>query len=204
MRLEGFVLAGGASSRMGEDKWRLPLGGRTLLERSVSALRHVTDRVAVVGDIDPDEVGGLAVVRDESPSGSAGPAGRAAIVGLYTALKRSRSEWVAVLACDLPFVSGELFETLALLAGDEFEAVVPRQADGRMQPLCALYARGASLRAAEDLMRAGEWSLGGFARRLKTQVVDFEDVRDLPGSEFFFLNVNTPDDYAAAHRIAEA
>lgn len=47
MRLLGVVLAGGESARMGQDKARLELGGRTLLERSVAAIAPVVDAVKV-------------------------------------------------------------------------------------------------------------------------------------------------------------
>src|ERR1700730_18428557 len=47
--IEGFILAGGASSRMGTDKARLVLGGQTFIERIASALSAIASRVTIVG-----------------------------------------------------------------------------------------------------------------------------------------------------------
>ena len=63
--IEGFILAGGASSRMGEDKSRLRLGGRTFVERIADALRTVTARVRLVSSRPDAGSHGLPVLRDE-------------------------------------------------------------------------------------------------------------------------------------------
>src|SRR2546430_17389866 len=47
--LEGFILAGGASSRMGVDKSELVLGGQTFVERVATALSAVTNTITVCG-----------------------------------------------------------------------------------------------------------------------------------------------------------
>ncbi len=49
-QLSGFVLAGGKSTRMGQDKASLsPCNGRTLLEHALAALRGVCRDVAILG-----------------------------------------------------------------------------------------------------------------------------------------------------------
>src|SRR3954463_15431606 len=132
MEIEGFILAGGASSRMGEDKSRLTLGGRTFVEAAGRTLRAVTARVSIVSSRDGAETHGLPLVRDLR-------AGVGALGGLHAALASCRAEWAAVVACDLPFVTGELLARLASMCADDLDAVVPLQEDGRVQPLCALY-----------------------------------------------------------------
>src|SRR6476646_6937137 len=48
-QLSGFVLAGGKSTRMGQDKAAVNLNGRTLLEHALAALREVCRDVAILG-----------------------------------------------------------------------------------------------------------------------------------------------------------
>src|SRR5688572_1765395 len=147
--IEGFILAGGASSRMGEDKSQLRLEGRTFVERVAHALRPLTARVSVVSSR-PDASGfGLAVVPDIHQN-------RGALGGLHAALRNCAADWVAVVSCDLPFVTGELLLRLASFRVGGIEAVAPDQSDGRPQPLCALYETAACLAVAEDLIRDGE------------------------------------------------
>src|SRR3954470_539334 len=111
MSIEGFILAGGASSRMGEDKSLLRLGGRTFVESAADALRSVSTHVSIVSSRHEAEPHWLPLVRDLR-------AGMGALGGLHAALVSCRAEWAAVLACDLPFVTGELFKHLASMCAD--------------------------------------------------------------------------------------
>ena len=192
--VEGFILVGGASSRMGHDKARLTLGGRTFVERIRGALGALTPRVTLVGSAE------RCAAWPELPAVPDFYVEWGALGGLHAALAAVRSApWAAVVACDLPFVTGELFVRLASFR-ENFDAVVPVQADGRRQPLCALYrARPAGERAAE-LIAAGERRPRALLDRLRTRLVACEELGDLPGADLFFTNVNTPEDYAHARQ----
>jgi len=174
---------------MGADKSRLRLGGRTFVELAAGAFGALTDAVRVVGSRPDAEAHGLPVVRDVYE-------GLGAMGGLHAALASCRARWAAVVSCDLPFVSGELFARLASLRGEGDEAVAPVQDDGRPQPLCALYAAAPCLAAAEESIRSGELRPRTLLRGVRTRWVAFEELADLTGSRLFFANVNTPEDYA--------
>lgn len=191
--IEGFILAGGLSSRMGVDKSRLRLGRRTFVEIAAGALAAVSDRVSVVGSRAGVESHGLTVVRDVHE-------GLGALGGLHAALSACEARWAAVVPCDLPFVTGELFERLVSLRGDEVDAVAPVQEDGRPQPLCALYAPARCLAVAEQLIRAGELRPRALLRQVRTRWVQFVELSDLDGAQLFFENVNTPADFKAAQK----
>jgi molybdopterin-guanine dinucleotide biosynthesis protein A len=123
--------------------------------------------------------------------------GLGAMGGLHAALAACETPWAAVVSCDLPFVTAELFERLASLRGDDVDAVAPLQEDGRPQPLCALYA--ASCRGtAERLIRTGELRPRALLREVRTRWVPFAELSDLDGAQLFFNNVNTPADYEKA------
>lgn len=194
--VEGFVLAGGASSRMGADKAHLRLGGRTLVGRAADALGAVCRRVSVVSAKPDAAEFGLPVVADLFR-------GVGALGGLHAALAGASARWVAVLSCDLPFASGPLFERLASFRGPDFDAVAPRQPDGRPQPLCALYAQAPCLAAAEELLRAGELRPRVLLERVRTRWAEWDELKDLPGAARLFLNLNTPEDFAAAEKLQQ-
>lgn len=189
--IEGFILAGGLSSRMGADKSRLSLGGRTFVERAAGALRAVARSVSIVGTRPGVGTHGLAVVPDVYE-------GLGAMGGLHAALSACGTRWAAVVSCDLPFVNGELFTRLDALRGQDAEAVAPLQEDGRPQPLCALYEVGACRAAAEELIQGGELRPRALLQKVRTRWVAFEELSDLEGSRLFFSNVNTPEDYEKA------
>ncbi|MGE3465883.1 MAG: molybdenum cofactor guanylyltransferase [Pyrinomonadaceae bacterium] len=195
--LDGFILVGGASSRMGRTKAELQLGGVSFVDRAALALSAVTPAKAVL--IGGRETAGTisdAVYRDKD-----GNERRGSIVGLFTALKNSRAEWSAVLACDMPFVSGSLLSRVASVDRAGFDAIVPVQSDGRSQPLCALYRTAACLPMVRRMLTAGDWALREVLGKLNTRFIAFDEVADLPNADLFFLNVNTPEDLKRAQRL---
>lgn len=194
--VEGFILAGGASSRMGTDKATLRLSGLTFVERVAAALGSITDSLSVVSSAHAAGELSLPVVPDLF-------ARRGAIGGIHAALKSCRAPWAAIVSCDLPFVTGGLLARLSSLRGEAFDAVAPLQPDGRQQPLCALYSRDACLKVAEELILAGELRPRALLKRVRTRWVAFEELADLPGSDLFFRNVNTPEDYEQARLICQ-
>ncbi len=196
--VEGFILVGGQSSRMGSDKSQLVFGKQTAVEHIAAALRPLTSRVRLVGSRDQGDAPGLQNVPDTHECWGA-------LGGIQAALAACRPEWAVIAACDLPLVTTELLARLWLVAsqaeGEVFDAIVPIQPDGRPQPLCAFYRRESCLRAAKRLIAEGEHKPRALLTNVRTHWVDFGELSDLPGAEEFFLNVNTPSDYERAKDI---
>ena len=193
--VEGFILVGGQSSRMGSDKSQLVFGRQTGVDRIAAALWPLTARVRLVGSHLRAEAGGLENVPDTHERWGA-------LGGICAALGACQSEWAVVVACDLPLVSSDLFRRLCHLTQQSdpqtLDAIVPIQADERPQPLCAVYRRQTCSKAAERLIAEGEHKPRALLAKVRTRWVGFPELTDLPGSEHFFLNVNTPDDYERA------
>ena len=148
--VEGFILVGGASSRMGADKSRLLLNGKTTTSLITEALRGVTEKVSLIGSSADGSESSLRIIPDLHERW--GPLG-----GIEAALNACETEYCIVVACDLPFLTSELLTYLVQLrsgADSTFEAVVPLQSDGRPQPLCAVYQRVPCLIAAQEIHRA--------------------------------------------------
>lgn len=199
MNFESFILIGGRSSRMGREKFSLVLQGKTFLEISVETLKKFGNvSVSANGRGIPVAVNNLNIVEDIYQN-------RGALGGIHSSLISSESNWTIILACDYPFVSIELIELLTDLAETEreFDAFAPVQKDGQIQPLCAVYKTlNCSRILSEMLMDADEkYSVRDFLRRLRTRYVAFDEIALLPNSEYFFFNVNTPEDLLAADRI---
>ena len=172
----GFVLAGGRSRRMGEDKGRLLWHGQPLVVYQWRRLETLLPNSAVIGGAYRD----CAVPSLPDAFPSQGPLG-----AILTALAASPA--ALVLAVDMPLVSPE---TLAgLLRGSTADAVIPRPAGGRPQPLAALYRPSAQPKLAAAFARG--------TRRVVDAIEDLEvDWRDLPPGQF--RTMNTPGEYAEA------
>lgn len=177
--LAGVVLAGGRSSRMGQDKAVLRVGGRRLVDIAVAVLSTICVEVVVAAGnrVLPD----LAVAQI-SDSGAVGPVG-----GIVAGLEHAQTELVAVVAVDMPFADAALLVDLARRWTGQV-AVVPRTGE-QLQPLHAVYAR----QSAPDLaaaLQAGERSAARLVVDLGALVVDVDDDR-------FAHNLNVPADLRA-------
>jgi len=188
------VLAGGASVRMGRPKAELPYGAGTLLEFQTRRLADIFEEVLVVTKAPPlSPVGPARVVLDRSQQ-------HAAIHGLVRALEEA-ADRVFVLGVDLPGVPPALLRAIAQrsLATDA-PAVIPR-AEGRLQPLAAVWRRSV-LAAAVRRVQAGELSLHGLAEEAGAEIFEEPEWRAIDPSGAAFANLNTLEEYAAQRERA--
>jgi molybdopterin-guanine dinucleotide biosynthesis protein A len=185
----GFITAGGKSSRMGEDKAWLQLGGRAMIEHVIAAVSAVTNELAIIANSPAYRRLGFPVFADSSPG--VGP-----LEAIRTALSNARTSHVILVGCDLPFITPDLLQLLVSISTDHC-ATVPIGADGKLEPLCAIYCCDA-LTATTDLIREGERKVSLLFARVPTRFVAFEELSHLIGAESFFENVNTPEDYTLA------
>jgi molybdopterin-guanine dinucleotide biosynthesis protein A len=186
-QIEGFILTGGQSRRMGTDKSRMIIGGESFVDRIAAALFPVTPSARLVGDNSAPQ-STLQVVPDiHSQWGALG--------GVHAALSACGASWALIVACDFPFVTSELFGKLASLRADS-EAVAPIQADGIPQPLCSLYRVEPCLQLAEELIKSRERKPIALLQSVRTRWVEFSELAGLENANSFFDNINTPADYA--------
>lgn len=194
--IDGFILAGGASSRMGRRKSEMMLGGKSFVERARESLSEVAQNIRAVGKRevgDRDQtIEWIEDLTADEPS---------SMLGLITALTHCEKSWAIVLACDLPFVSSALLSRLRSFRNSSVDAVVLVQPDGRLQPLCALFRREPCLQQATKLIKEGNRSLHALVKRLNSRYVEFDEIKDIEGSDLFFFNINTPDDFERAKAI---
>lgn len=139
---------------MGADKATLRVGGVTLLERALAALRPVCDELLLAtGDAPRYAELGLPVVLDRGPD--LGP-----LAGLEAALEGARYERVLCLAVDMPGVEPALLEMLCARAEREDLDALLLAGDAGVEPLCGVYhtrlapAARAALDAGERRMTA--------------------------------------------------
>jgi molybdopterin-guanine dinucleotide biosynthesis protein A len=137
--------------------------------------------------------------------------GRGALGGLYTAIASASNPLVAVVACDMPFASPNFFEAAAkMLVEEEVDVVIARTASeaGKSgqgyEPLHAVYRREACLPAIEAAIDADQWKVIAWFPQVRVRVLTFEEVKRYDPSGLAFWNVNTPEEFLEAERIAQS
>ena len=201
------VNAGGQSRRMGQPKALLPTpAGDPLLVHVLRRLAPLAPARTILVANDP----AIAALRTLPPGtrclADAYP-DTGTLGGIATGLGAAPG-WAAVVACDLPFVRVAIFAHLCAIAGeqaesgDRWDAVVPI-VDGYAEPLHALYHRRC-LPAIVARLDAGERRVISFLPDVRTRYVDEADLRAIDADLSSFVNVNTPEEWAAVQAVLAA
>jgi molybdopterin-guanine dinucleotide biosynthesis protein A len=206
MMVDGVILAGGQSRRMGQDKALMLLGSRPLLQHVIDVLAPICADLILVAN-EPERYARFALKTAPDVFPGAGSLG-----GLYSGLAASRSETVIAVACDMPFLNASLLEFMVDQA-IEADAVVPdlsvatlspgekpkaKQLD--LHPLHAVYRR-ACLAPIEAQLRAGDLRMMGFFEQVNVRFIKRPEVLRFDPQLRSMVNLNTPEEWAEAERI---
>ncbi|MDR2096973.1 MAG: molybdenum cofactor guanylyltransferase [Spirochaetaceae bacterium] len=164
-----LILAGGSGSRIGYDKKNLLLNGKSVIGSLIAGLHDVFDEIIVSSNNEfkckdvivlPDLIG-------------AGP-----LAGIYQGLTRCNSEYLYVIACDMPFISPDYiaFMKNALMPGGLCDACVAQKEDGFLEPFNAFWKKSCTgpVRAA---LESGVYKIGPLLKRLRLCVIPPDAVK---------------------------
>lgn len=190
-KITATILAGGQSSRMGQDKALLPVDGVTLLTKVCQIACACANQVYVITPWKEKYQPFLPVdctVICELPlpgeTGNHGP-----LVGFAQGLAQVQTDWVLLLACDLPCLhEKQLHQWSPYLteASSDVLALLPRQIQG-WEPLCGFY-RSKCLPLLQDFIQQGGRSFQGWLAQMSVQELPVSDPQIL-------FNCNTPEDW---------
>lgn len=187
----GYILSGGKSSRMGEDKAFLKIREKTFLENAAGILKPVCHQTKVVinqsqANFFSSLAKNVSVVFDCFEN-------RGALGGVQAALKDCSTEFAIILAIDLPLVTSRAIETLREIITQKkgCAAVVPVQPDGRLQPLCAVYRVKDCLPMSEEILAKTEKA----SMRDFLETINYQKISAEMFDESSFENINFPADY---------
>jgi molybdopterin-guanine dinucleotide biosynthesis protein A len=132
MQATAIIMAGGKSKRMGCDKAMLPINGKSAIEHIFEQLRPHFESILISSN-DKDKQGFLDadIVTDEAT-------GKGPLMGIASALRASTNEVNFIIACDIPQVDIGLVKQM-IRDSRNFDAVIPRSAGSRYEPLFAVY-----------------------------------------------------------------
>jgi molybdenum cofactor guanylyltransferase len=201
-QVAGFILAGGASSRMGRDKGLLDFGGVPLILHTARLLDPLVAEVTVVGSPARYASLGLRVISDVDPAqvhDKTEKMGMGPLAGIATALSATHLPWNLIVACDLPYLSAKWIDWLLSRAlRSHADVVIPRTEYG-IEPLAAVYRRDCHVPIAAALAR-GVRKVSEAIEGLQAEVVLASEWREVEPSELILKNMNAPGDYEEARR----
>jgi len=203
MKVQGFLQAGGGSTRFGSDKAMVSLAGKTMLQRTGELLAAACEDVSIVAPAEKYGDAAWPVLADRWPG--EGPLG-----GILTALLHlshspggGSDSAALILGCDMPFLTKEFLLYLRERAACTSALIVSPQSSGGLEPLCASWsARCAG--AVQSAFDSGVRKVTEAMKRLPMEVLDESIWKRFDNKNRLFWNMNTPADYEEARRILEA
>jgi molybdenum cofactor guanylyltransferase len=193
--ITGFILAGGKSTRMGQDKAKVVLApdGPTLLETALRTVRAVAgeESVFILGALELYGMYGR-VIPDVFPG--CGPLG-----GIHAALAQTETPFNLIIAVDTPFLSPRLLSHIVDRALEKRVTVTAPVINDYPQPLCAVYSRD-FFPIAEQALKAGQYKIVPLFPRERTLLIAEAELGQVAFTAEMFENLNTPGDMARARQ----
>ncbi len=202
--MSAFVLAGGASSRMGTDKVWLAVGGLTMLDRALQLLKEISPAPRIVvaksNASHPDLAAYAPIVQDLQTG--CGP-----LSGIEAGLLASHSDLSIFIPVDLPLLPARFLKILIERSAHTGAVATIARVLGQVQPLCAVYHR-ALLPAITNSLAAGDYKVMRVVHQAAALLSERIDIFNLEtvttaGATFdgwpipasrAFLNCNSPAD----------
>jgi len=191
--INGIILAGGKSSRMGTDKALLKIGNKTLLEILFEKLNPFCRTVLISTNNPEIKIEGAKIIKDKIKN--TGPAG-----GIYSALSASESEKNIIVSVDTPFVTKELFDFLLKNNTSKTEVLIISEKN-KLHPLIGIYSKQVSEIFSEEI-KIGNYKIRDIIKKTRHKILDISEKTFY--NENLLKNINTPEDYNSALKHAGA
>ena len=190
--MNGIVLAGGLSSRMGQDKASLPWGNSDLLNTVLACLAPVCKKLIVVSNTQRlITIPGVEVVPDHYKL--CGPLG-----GMQAGLTASDADYNFIAACDMPYLNTQVVAFIRE-AAENYDAAVP-YIEGHYNPLHGVY-RQTCLPYIDQMLQDSNYRILNFYSQIKMRHISAEELRHYDPDLRTLSNANTPDEYRGLHNF---
>lgn len=178
-KLTAFILAGGKSQRMGQDKAACKIGDETFISAIAKKLNKVADEVILVSNDSEHDKFQLKRIPDVYPH--QGP-----IAGIHAALTFTTTENNLILSCDVPLISSELIQKLLIEKNQEDVIYLATEKDE--MPLIGLYKKSCTAYF-QNKLESNELRLMKALAGLNSRKIVIA-----PEDEYCIKNINTPED----------
>lgn len=203
MDKSAIILAGGLSTRLGQDKGLLLLANKPLVKHVLDAVGNLVNEKLVVVSSEAQARNYIKAVGSSTRVLVDKGDVRCPLVGALTGFEEARGEYSLLVPCDTPFVSREILSLLLELCTNKV-AVIPRWPNGYVEPLQAVYHTKSVLDVACKAMEAGRANMQCAIDMLRgVRYVSTLVLQQLDPELRTFFNINTSFDLKKAEAMLE-
>ena len=201
MDKSAIILAGGFSSRFGQDKGLLPLLKKPLIKHVLDATKGIVDETIIVVSSESQTENFAKVVDSNVNIFVDIDDVQSPLIGASTGFRKTQGEYSLLLPCDTPLVSTKILLLLFELCTNR-NAVIPRWPNGYIEPLQAVYRTKPALETAESALSEGKFDMRSMVDRLGgVRYISTLVLQQLDPKLRTFFNVNTSLDLKKAESM---
>ncbi|MBI2127420.1 MAG: molybdenum cofactor guanylyltransferase [Thaumarchaeota archaeon] len=196
-----IVLAGGKSSRMGENKALMTLMDKKMLTHVIERVEEVVDSIVVAIGFqeDPDQYRMAVPPHVSIISDSVNL--RSPLVGMLAGIEFLSADYVSVHPCDTPLLEPSLLHHLFRRA-EGHDAAISVTRDGRVQPLNAVYKASVTYSSCKEALRRGDTKCKKMIERLRDVIfLNSEELMKFDPDLRTYINVNTKKELEELNRL---
>lgn len=183
MQVTGIILAGGKSSRMGEDKGLVLLNGKPMVQYIIEALEKVVSDIIIISNNDSYNTFGFPVhsdiIEDKGPVG-----------GIYTGLHYSKTQLNFCISCDVPMISSDFILWLLKRSGKSYITLPIYK--GKVHQMIGVYSKHV-LSNFKESAEKGHLKLSQVNYDMACEIIDIEK-EYANFDELIFSNINTKNE----------
>ena len=189
----GIILAGGKSSRFGEDKSTAKLGDKTLLDHTANKIENEFNEILVISNNKEFNFKNNKIhVVEDCIEGQLGP-----LVGILTAMKwviinKKNYKWIASFPCDTPFFDIKLISELKIKVKETSKKLIFLNSNKKRHNIFGLWSM--------DLIEILEKDIKNSFRKVElwADKIGYENININEEKFDKFLNINTKKDLEKA------
>ncbi len=178
--ITGIILAGGKSSRMGQDKGLKLHNDQPFIQHIIRAIETITNKILIITANTDYEVFGYPCLSDIIPD--QGPVG-----GIYTGLKHTETTQNLILSCDVPFVTSAVLNNLISHHDSDYDVITYKNV-----PLITLYNKEVLHNFSESISKKR------LCLRETLSTLNVKSIRIEEAIAPYLKNINTPQQYIEA------
>ena len=177
------ILAGGKSSRIGQDKGLISVNGKPMVQHLIDIAKVLKLNTIIIANNSDYESFNIPVYEDDYKE--IGPLG-----GIHAGFKNTQTSKIFVLSCDTPFITAGLIKYI-IEASNLYDITIPRHGS-KTHPLIGIYTRD-TVKPLLNTISHKKLKVMTLIDNLNSSIVD---VTELFSSEIF-ENINTQKDLYA-------
>ena len=166
MNLSTGILAGGKSTRMGQNKALMTINEKRFIDRIADELGSFSEVLISAAQKGDYEDTGLTVVYDEHKE--IGP-----MEGIYQILRAAKEDYVFICAADMPFVTKELVSYMVEFISSDYDCYVMMD-EQHIHPLCAIYSKKILDVIEKQIAQGSSYRLMNILNQVRTKYIKLE------------------------------